>query len=757
MVQNRRSNTITMPNMCCPICQRTLVTGLYMFPLSFRDLEESGALRRRCAIATVSAPPQSKSVTDANTHVDIDTDTDACTTALGGAVGMKRKREGNGGGGGSAENLDRAQAAAAPFVGLLQSMASDHHSGEAGRHHSRTGRWTAEEMAYADHLIRSFEGGLLSVPQGVKLNEFLSDFLMCKSSRLTKKMKNAKLSTRSYTFGDWRGGITFCCATLSQLQDLFLRSVPTGPIRLELKFNLSRMWRVHFSNLCLQLGYETLRADDWLKSLEEMERRSIHAEDQVRVARRLKMGLALRKDSLQDCLDGVFFGGVSPGKVNSLHVTASLVSDANSKSTGSGLLGSAPGLAPGPAPGLSAPNSAVAPPSAPSSMTLSALSSRQQSMVVPNPNVVPPQYRMEEIDSVRAGPALTPSPIEPNAFVFSNMPTTTLGGGSVSGRPGLYQANPGKGQDQSQGQGQGKSQIPHPRLPSDADLSRSRPRLYSEDLSLIWGGENDPLSAMLDVNAFDPPETTCGELRSGSGPFINRVIEYMELNDLPFQHVDVWVPSFNLGENAVGNNGNANPSDSFSEGPASSLTSDPQKLHLCNAGYSSRTDISNPQRFHNLHEFGLYSANFSFFPGFGMPGRVYSTGIPTWENSIQNASPEHFKRCGGAKVSLPIFSSFMPYYFLCKILILSPPCLAAVSRELYAFFVSVRLSKKSVGCVRLLFLFSKHFPLFSLVLERAVAVCYMHEQEIYNLFFALGFTLLAVFPSLSVTVPGCCS
>jgi len=56
-----------------------------------------------------------------------------------------------------------------------------------------------------------------------------------------------------------------------------------------------------------------------------------------------------------------------------------------------------------------------------------------------------------------------------------------------------------------------------------------------------------------------------------------------------------------------------------------------------------------PQGEHfNLTSFGEYSQQFSFQVGCGMPGRVYQSGIPTWEQSVQNAPLHHFERCGGA-------------------------------------------------------------------------------------------------------------
>lgn len=50
----------------------------------------------------------------------------------------------------------------------------------------------------------------------------------------------------------------------------------------------------------------------------------------------------------------------------------------------------------------------------------------------------------------------------------------------------------------------------------------------------------------------------------------------------------------------------------------------------------------------NLLSFGDYSQKFSFDVGCGLPGRVYMSGICTWEQNVQIAPTSHFERCGGA-------------------------------------------------------------------------------------------------------------
>lgn len=141
----------------------------------------------------------------------------------------------------------------------------------------RTGRWSAEESGFVDRLIAWFESGRLPLPNGVRLNEFLCDMLACRTSRLTKKLKNARLSARTYRVrragGDQFAGLggtwgpdAAAAAQQGQqggggsaerevgrdvqhAQGLFIKSA-NGPewVRSELQFNVSRLWRTHLAN-----------------------------------------------------------------------------------------------------------------------------------------------------------------------------------------------------------------------------------------------------------------------------------------------------------------------------------------------------------------------------------------------------------------------------------------------------------------------------------------------------------------------------
>eukprot|EP00970_Alexandrium_tamarense_P011394 scaffold2480_cov205-Alexandrium_tamarense.AAC.17 len=80
--------------------------------------------------------------------------------------------------------------------------------------------------------------------------DFLCDLLSCRTSRLTKKLKAAKLSHRSYrSSGSSASGVLMQAgATIQRAQTLFLKTVTPDWVRMELQFNLSRLWRTHLAN-----------------------------------------------------------------------------------------------------------------------------------------------------------------------------------------------------------------------------------------------------------------------------------------------------------------------------------------------------------------------------------------------------------------------------------------------------------------------------------------------------------------------------
>jgi bHLH-MYC and R2R3-MYB transcription factors N-terminal len=340
----------------------------------------------------------------------------------------------------------------------------------------RTGRWTLQEMTYCDKLMAKFSSGEIPVADGVKLNEFLGAMLKSKQSRLTKKMKNAKLSTKSFQRVSGFLNVEEACE-FSQLEEAFFGAVTDALERAEIKFHMQKEWREQFSRVCAEIG-QPIDADSWLSSVEEMDRRASVAKDAARMTRRkLMIGVALRTDSQNQC-PGVFI-------------------------------------------------------------------------------------EKTEAD-VRAS---------------------------------------GYGTDDGLG---GKD-------------------VEEELFSML--GDDKGLAASLDVNGKSS--------QLHSAPFLAKTMAYLQRHSIPFEHVDLWVPSFVPGSES--------DSTSCRLCYAGSVTTD--KI-VGEDGKSTRTLTSEEQ--FNLHAFGDYSQKFSFDVGFGLPGRVYESGRPTWEQRVHNAPHTHFERCGGA-------------------------------------------------------------------------------------------------------------
>ncbi|KAG7350411.1 hypothetical protein IV203_009771 [Nitzschia inconspicua] len=343
----------------------------------------------------------------------------------------------------------------------------------------RTGRWTTEEMALCDKMIAKFESGELPISSGIKLNEFLGNMLKSKQSRLTKKMKNAKLSAR--TFQRHAGGILNNneAREFSELEDLFFQSISDPQERAEIKFHMQREWREQFSLYCNSIN-QPLDADAWLSSVEEMDRRSSLAKDAARMAKRkLMMGFALRTDC-RNPDQGVFI------------------------------------------------------------------------------------EKSESDDRVAHGPD---------------------------------------------------------GLEADFDEQQELLQLLAEEAKQVGTTDINGKSSLLH-----------------SAPFLSKTVAYMQRHNVPFEHVDIWVPSFV-------------PTEETNIGQA-------PNCRLCFAGSATldetvaedgktKSPVSPEDQF-NLYAFGDYSQKFSFDVGCGLPGRVYESGRPTWEQSVQNAPHHHFERCGGA-------------------------------------------------------------------------------------------------------------
>ena len=336
--------------------------------------------------------------------------------------------------------------------------------------------------------------------------------LKSKQSRLTKKMKNAKLSSK--TFKRTSGYLADAAEAreFSDYEDAFFNSLQNRLERAEMRFHIQKEWRETFSTYCVSHG-QPLNVDEWLESVEEMEKRVHRAKDVERIQRRkMMLGHALRQDS-QTPNSGVRISRGTGGLLDSTSINS----------------------------------------------------------------------------------------------VASSSQTT------------LQHHNGGTGVLGSEG---------------SSSLSSTPFIGISHHLS----------SATTDLNYSSISQHE-------SAPFLYRIIEYMNRHSVPFEYVDLWVPS------NVPDPQDESSQDGLSTGGSSSVT-----CRLCFAGYAVAKNVvidtvgsvamstsvaMSPEDNFTLATFGDYSKMFSFNVGCGIPGKVYKSNVPTWEQNVHQASKRDFERVGG--------------------------------------------------------------------------------------------------------------
>ena len=235
----------------CPNCMGPC-EGLTILPLDFREMDS--AQKGSGQGTGGQAPSQAPAATTGNTP--------ASTAGAGGAAGNNKRLHDQ----------------------LLTSGAERDGSYYDPNVH-RVGKWSPEEIAFRDELIPHFVEGNLPLNNGLKLIDFLSRMLKSKPSRLTKKMKHARLSTRHF-----HTDIGFIpdrnkAAYLSALEDSFVNSIGDAVERTEIRFHMGREWRDHVAERLtyMRIGFD---AAEWLKSVDVMERRIALATNRNRMVRR---------------------------------------------------------------------------------------------------------------------------------------------------------------------------------------------------------------------------------------------------------------------------------------------------------------------------------------------------------------------------------------------------------------------------------------------------------------------------------------
>eukprot|EP00521_Asterionellopsis_glacialis_P017978 CAMPEP_0195290884 /NCGR_PEP_ID=MMETSP0707-20130614/6568_1 /TAXON_ID=33640 /ORGANISM="Asterionellopsis glacialis, Strain CCMP134" /LENGTH=964 /DNA_ID=CAMNT_0040351065 /DNA_START=273 /DNA_END=3167 /DNA_ORIENTATION=+ len=225
----------------------------------------------------------------------------------------------------------------------------------------------------------------------------------------------------------------------------------------------------------------------------------------------------------------------------------------------------------------------------------------------------------------------------------------------------------------------------------------------------------------------DVEDSLCQQINDWQ-PFVDRVAHFMEVENIPFDYFDVWVPVTEEDEHtATTSSSNSHHDDDILEclaqetDPQASLQQQKQavdhvdyfpgnlgiddtlniidnaattfsadedgdgtpqemqqilkdassaastsKLRLKHVGHAtkSNTDLCSIFTLYHMEQFGNYSEKFSFPPGVGLPGRVFESAEPMWDDCLQTAQFIDFPRTNGAKrhgvkkgVGIPLMSS----------------------------------------------------------------------------------------------------
>jgi hypothetical protein len=127
-------------------------------------------------------------------------------------------------------------------------------------------------------------------------------------------------------------------------------------------------------------------------------------------------------------------------------------------------------------------------------------------------------------------------------------------------------------------------------------------------------------------------------------PFMKKVSDFIEVEQLPFDYFDVWLVS---------------TCDTIEQG--SSCTDKTSNICLRYVGHSPKNNGSIWTLYH-MNEFGKHSSNYKFNPGVGLPGRVFASGRPQWDDCIPELSSDMFPRVEAARrhgikkgLGIPIF------------------------------------------------------------------------------------------------------
>ncbi|KAL3758223.1 hypothetical protein ACHAWU_004861 [Discostella pseudostelligera] len=596
----------------CPVCQRYDITGVEIVPLSFAELDKArrlimmahaGLLKKRMAVGNEMMMGGSSSSTLGDAGV--------AGSSGGSAVGRGRDGTDNTSTVATTSSTTVTTTAAPPpssSSATINSSTSQFYDPSM----PRTGRWTDDELAFRDALVAHFDAGSLPLSNGIKLNDFLSSMLKSKQSRLTKKMKHAKLSSKYFRIHSGYlmrerdssssiGGVGGAC-TFSNLEYNFIHSIADPIERSEIAFHMQREWREHIVE---RLTYLRINFDatSWLQSVDSMERRVALEKNRSRLAKRRNlMGKAMEKD-ISENMPGVFINQ----RVDDI---AEVVG---------------------------------------SDMKI---------------------RRIGDYDASGGG-------AEMRSISVSSMPQAAVAGGS------LVASSDGHHDEDGELNRFLMSMLDEAPIATNTIGAVHHTSHHDEDSALASSSVGGKKSNATLRSSCDP------NFRYAA-PFLAGITSYMERHGVPFEYVDIWVPSVvppalerELSTPFIGSMGSgSNPTNTSSPGGETCLDESGGNqgvFRLCFAGsatlgvqivdqsssldsLSIKDDAQKKENtshemnvypltgdeIYNFSLFGQYSSKFSFSSGCGLPGRVFQSGIAAWEQFVANAPPEMFERRGGA-------------------------------------------------------------------------------------------------------------
>ncbi len=523
----------------------------------------------------------------------------------------------------------------------------------------RNGRWTADEVEFIECLIKCFKNGVLPISNGTTLNNFLRSIFLCKSTRLRKKIKNANFCTSTYSLKpdaqDKQNS-----AELSRLQQKFLDTLENERSKKLLEFNMTRMWGTYFFNLCVQQGYDYIIAQDWLDSLEYVESKVTAAKEARRMRERRNRVRDISGSAMRQ--NGKKFGYEMDRSNHSLDCSnhsygrTSYVyplDRSNHSQNMFSLDGSSSGkkrlaldISHRTMPTLEGPPTRIRYSQSPHVSSggniphwNSSLSSSHKSYFPPHENGL--KHVLPPISTDKHGSKAPkhPYPYQPKSL-SETVSNSSLFSQGLPQKPQLVPIEIREMQDLDDlGSMSDVSDAQQERAASPKERTSS-PSNVSSVSDVETSNHHSKRIRVRDDVKPSPSQDLLTDLSDlcdqfgDWGPFVQKVSDFVESEDLPFQYFDVWVVSKADGQ-----------SDQDDNDTAMSSSTD---VVLRHAGHSARSDTESIWTLYHMNEFGRFSANFKFPPGVGLPGRVLSSGQPTWDDSIQNLSSAKFPRVKGA-------------------------------------------------------------------------------------------------------------